>query len=68
MSAGYSLILASSVGERDGIGLEPTRVDGGCAAEVFEDADTGNRVVNVFDKNVPVEAIEWLLAEARARL
>jgi hypothetical protein len=68
MIAGYHLVLASAVGEREGIGLELTRVDGGCAAEVFEDGDTGSRVVNVFDQNVPVEAIEWLLAEAKARL
>lgn len=68
MSAAYQLILSSSVGSRDGISLELTRADGACAAEVFEDSDTGQRVVNVFDRNVPVEAIEWLLAEARARL
>ncbi|MGW6199686.1 hypothetical protein ACWF0M_26280 [Kribbella sp. NPDC055110] len=68
MIGGFHLVLASSVGERDGVGLELTPADGGCAAEVFEDGETGRRVVNVFDQDVPVEAIEWLLAEARARL
>lgn len=68
MIAGYHLVLASSVGERDGLGLELTCADGRCAAEVFEDGDTGRRVVNVFHQNVPLEAIEWLLAEARTRL
>lgn len=68
MIAGYRLVLASSVGERDGVGLELTRADGGCVAEVFEDGETGGRVVNVFERDVPVVAIEWLLAEARARL
>jgi hypothetical protein len=68
MTAGYRLILASSVGERDGMALELTRADGTRLAEVFEDEDTGRRTVNVFERDVPLEAIEWLLAEARSRL
>ncbi len=68
MIFGYHLVLASSVGDRDGMGLELTRADGACAAEVFENSDTGQRVVNVFDEDVPFDAIEWLLAEAKARL
>lgn len=68
MIAGYRLVLASSVGERDGMGLELTRDDGVRIAEVFEDDETGLRTVNLFQQDVPVAAIEWLLAEARARL
>jgi hypothetical protein len=50
------------------MGLELTRDDGVRVAEVFEDGDTGRRVVNVFASDVPVEAFEWLLAEARTKL
>jgi hypothetical protein len=66
--AGYRLVLASSVGDRDGMGLELTRDDGSRVAEVFENDDTGRRTVNVFERDVPFEAIEWLLTEARSRL
>jgi hypothetical protein len=66
--AGYRLILASSVGDRDGMGLELTLEDGTRISEVFEDEATGRRTVNMFERDVPLEAVEWLLAEARARL
>jgi hypothetical protein len=69
MIAGFSLILASSVGERDGMALELTRVDGERIAEVFEDDETGARTFTVFgEQQVPIAAIEWLLSEARTRL
>jgi hypothetical protein len=67
--AGYRLILASSVGERDGMALELTRDDGERVAEVFEDDETGVRTFTVFgEQQVPLAAIEWLLTEARTRL
>ena len=65
---GYRLVLASAVGERDGMALELTRDDGTRVAEVFEDEDTASRVVNVYQGDVPVQALEWLLTEARSRL
>jgi hypothetical protein len=68
MIAGYRLLLASSVGERDGMAIELTRDDGTRVAEVFEDDQTGRRTMNVFEQNVPLDAIEWLLTEAKARL
>jgi hypothetical protein len=69
MISGYRLILASSVGERDGMTLELTRDDGTRVAEVFEDDETGARTFTVFDEqHVPVDVIEWLLEEARRRL
>jgi len=68
MTAGYHLILASAVGDRDGMAVELTRDDGQRVAEVFEDDETGRRTVSVFEKGVPLEAIEWLLAEAKTRL
>lgn len=69
MIAGFRLILASSVGDRDGMALELTRDDGERLAEVFADEETGQRIFNTFgERGVPVEAIEWLLAEAKERL
>ena len=69
MIAGYGLILASSVGERDGMALELTALDGERVAEVFEDGETGARTFTVFgEQRVPIAAIEWLLNEARDRL
>ena len=67
--AGFSLILASSVGERDGMGLELIRADGERVAEVFDDDDTGARTFTVFsEQQVPILAIEWLLSVAKTRL
>lgn len=69
MIAGYRLILASSVGKRDGMAFELTKEDGERIAEVFEDDETKERTFTAFgEKPVPLEAIEWLLAEARTRL
>lgn len=69
MITGYHLVLASSVGDRDGMGLELTRDDDGhCVAEVFEDDESGRRTVSVFERDVPLAAVEWLLPEAHTRL
>ncbi|GAA4839188.1 hypothetical protein GCM10023221_15940 [Luteimicrobium xylanilyticum] len=62
---GYRLILASSVGSRDGMGMELSADDGTRVAEVFDDDETGRRTVTLFLPNVPFEAVEWLLSEAR---
>jgi len=52
--AGYGLILASSVGERDGMALELTKVDGERVAEVFQDSVDGARTFTVFgEQQVP---------------
>jgi hypothetical protein len=69
MIDGYRLILASAVGERDGMALEMVKDSGERVAEVFEDDETGARTFTVFgEQHVPVAAIEWLLSEARTRL
>lgn len=68
MIPGYRLLLTSSVGDRDGMAIELARDDGKRVAEVFEDDETGYRTVTVFERDAPLDAIEWLLAEARARL
>ena len=54
MIAGYGLILASSVGERDGMAMERTKVDGAPVAEVFQYGETGARTFTVFgEQQVP---------------
>lgn len=68
MIPGYRLILASSVGDRDGMALELTSDDGRRLAEVFEDDESGRRTVTMFEPALPLEVIEWLLAEAASRL
>jgi hypothetical protein len=67
--AGYRLILASYVGERDGMALELTTDEGERVAEVFEDDETKERTFTAFiGRPVPLAAIEWLLSEAPTRL
>jgi len=56
------------VGEREGMATELDHDDGRPVAEVFENEDARRRTVNVFEKDVPLEAIEWLLVQAAARL
>lgn len=69
MRAGFHLILASSVGARDGMGLELTNEAGERVAEVFQNDINGARTFNMFGKQpVPVDVIEWLLTEASTRL
>jgi hypothetical protein len=69
MIAGYHLILASSVGERDGMALELVRKNGQRVAEVFQDDEHGTRTFTVFEEQaVPVSVVELFLSEARTRL
>ncbi|MCA0181409.1 MAG: hypothetical protein LCH77_17935 [Actinobacteria bacterium] len=59
----------SAVGARDGMALELDAIDGEQIAEVFEDEDTKERTVTFFvDRAVPLEAVEWLLEQARTEL
>lgn len=66
---GYNLQLASSVGERDGFGVELVTSSGEVVAEVFQDDLTGERTVSFFtDSPVPLPAIERLIERARTTL
>ena len=51
------------MGEREDMATEFDHDDGRPVAEVFENDDTRQRTVNVFEKDVPLEAIEWLLLQ-----
>lgn len=62
---GYKLLLVSAVGKRDGMALELAEESGEQVAEVFEDSATKARTVRFFvDRPVPLEVVEWFLAEA----
>lgn len=68
MIDGYSLILASYVGRRDGMALELTRQGGTVVAAVYEDDSTHRRTVSMFEPEVPLEAMEWLISSAKTSL
>lgn len=66
---GFRLVLASSNGDREGMALELQTASGEQVADVFEFEDSGRRTVRFFtDADVPLDVVEWLLAEARTRL
>jgi hypothetical protein len=66
---GYQLLLASSVGERDGLGLELSTEGGYLLAEVFRDDVTGQFTFASFDETpLPLEALRWFLDVAEDRL
>lgn len=66
---GYKLLLVSAVGDRDGMALELAEKSGEQVAEVFVDESTGYRTVRFYtDSAVPLDAVEWLLAEASRQL
>ena len=66
----YSTLMASDI-HRDGVGLELHGHSGGqdqLAAEVFFSDATGSWTVNTFDRDIPLELLEQLIAEAKTRL
>ncbi|MGC4173857.1 hypothetical protein [Demequina sp.] len=66
---GYKLLLASAVGERDGMAVELAVESGERLAEVFEDDLTKERTVTFFTvEAVPLAVVEWFLTEAARRL
>lgn len=67
-TGGFSTRLASSVGERDGIGLELTLDDGEVIAEVFERKATGERTVTLFRPELPLETLLWFLKRVDTEL
>jgi hypothetical protein len=65
----YRLLLASDVGDRDGIGLELVGLNGDRLAEVFQDDTTGERTVSIFgDRRLPLADFEWFLRQATENL
>ena len=64
----YTLALGSDVNPRDGMFLELRDAQDATAAEVYFDDPTGEFTVTTGPVGVPLEAIEWLIAEAKTRL
>src|SRR5436189_4444418 len=62
----YATVLASDL-QRDGMGLE-LHCRGVAVAEIFASDKDGSWTLTTFDRDVPLELIEELIAEAKARL
>jgi hypothetical protein len=67
MAHRYQTQVVSDV-VRDGLGLELVGESGDIVAEVFRSDRERTVVLNTFSYDVPLEAIEMLLAQARERL
>lgn len=63
----YSLLLASDIRHRDGIGLELYRGNE-LVAEVFRNDDPAWVHVRMFEQSVPFETMRWFMEMAAARL
>ena len=65
----YSLLLASDVLTRDGLGLELYDESGARIAEVFREDTTGERTLTVFvTRAIHIHVVEWLLSRGREEL
>jgi len=64
----FELVRGSDV-DRDGMYLEMSEVGGGSGiAEVFYSDQTCRFVLNTFGNDIPLEAIEWIAAQAKILL
>jgi hypothetical protein len=64
----FKLTRGSDV-DRDGMYLEMSEEGGGAGiAEVFYSDQTHKFVLNTFGNDIPLEAIEWIVAEAKTAL
>ena len=64
---GYTLLIASHVVDRDGLGIELCDATGETVGEVFRNDRTGDRTVKLLTE-LPLEVLEWFLREARSQL
>ena len=67
MTHRYTTQVASDVG-REGLGIELLDQTGQVVAEVFRSDREGTAVVNTFSYDLPLQAIEALIAQAKERL
>ena len=63
----FKVIMGSDV-QRDGMYLELSLEGGSDLAEVFYSDTTHTFSLTLFEPAVPLEAVEWLISEARRRL
>ncbi len=66
-SDGYSLVVFSSVADRDGLGMELVDAEENVLVEVFRDDDDAGRLTfRAFtDAVLPLTVVEWLIREAQ---
>lgn len=67
MAYRYTTQVASDV-VRDGLGVELLSETGDVAAEVFRSDRDHTVVLNTFSYDIPLEAIEYLMARAKREL
>ena len=64
----FELVRGSDI-DRDGMYLEMSEVGGGAGvAEIFYSDQTRKFVLNTFGNDIPLEAIEWMVARAKTLL
>ena len=64
----FELVRGSDV-DRDGMYLEMSEVGGGAGiAEILYSDQTRKFVLNTFGNDIPLEAVEWIIAQAKAML
>lgn len=66
----YELVMGSDVAERDGMYLELSdgSMDTAPLAEVFYSDVDGSMSVSTFGNSLPLDKVEWMIAEAKRRL
>ncbi|MCC4293519.1 hypothetical protein [Brevundimonas aurantiaca] len=69
-SGGYELVMGSDVADRDGMYLELN--DGSMETmplgEVFYSDIDGSMTATTYGNDLPLDAVEWMIAEAKRRL
>jgi hypothetical protein len=69
-SGGYELVMGSDVADRDGMYLELN--DGSMETmplgEVFYSDIDGSMTASTFGNSLPLDAVEWMITEAKRRL
>ena len=65
--ADFSYSLASDVHLRDGLGLQLWKGDEQCG-EVFRSDEHRTMTINLWTKDLPLEVVERLIADAKDRL
>ena len=63
----YHCVRGSDV-DRDGMYLELSSPDGNAVLEIFYSDETGDMTVNAIQESIPLDIVEWLIAEAKRRL
>lgn len=66
----YELVMGSDVADRDGMYLELNdgSIEAMPLAEVFYSDIDGSLRVSTFGNSLPLDTVEWMIAEAKRRL